>query len=501
MDSIRASLDVVYTTRGDRELKCDIFRPATADKLPAIVIVHGGGWINGDKTRFRALAQAMATRGYVTASIEYRLAGEALFPAAIHDCFSAVRFLRKKAVDWNIDSNRIGAVGGSAGGHLVALMATAANVPQLHATGEKGDASVQWAMVMAGPCELSTGPVADRSRKMPENSNSNKWLGKTIDEDPSLYRLASPISHIDESTPPVFFLVGEHDNPQRNTAFRDQLRNRDIATALRIFRHGKHGCWNRHPWFDDIVDDIDYLADSVWKSGGNYGRQLATRQYDYAGQRIREFDNRIEVVLKTIPKNGQVEIPIWYNPIVSAAVKGTADQVDLKPLVGSWSLRLKKSIEPETVVEIATIGRPMRTNRVVSESLNGTISLPAHRANTFGKLLRYEPQPHKNTVGYWANENDWCQWHFYAEAAGTYQVRIWQGCGKGQGGSTVRVSVGDSHLTFEVEDTGHFQNFRARDIGQIEIASVGVHRLVVRPISKARNAVMDVRKIELIPIQ
>ena len=110
MDSIRASLDVVYTTRGDRELKCDIFRPATADKLPAIVIVHGGGWINGDKTRFRALAQAMATRGYVTASIEYRLAGEALFPAAIHDCFSAVRFLRKKAVDWNIDSNRIGAV-------------------------------------------------------------------------------------------------------------------------------------------------------------------------------------------------------------------------------------------------------------------------------------------------------------------------------------------------------------------------------------------------------
>jgi acetyl esterase/lipase len=502
--SIEAHLDVVYATRGDRALRCDVFRPNTKHTLPAIVVVHGGGWLNGDKTKFRPLAQALAKNGYVTVAIEYRLGGEAKFPAAINDCFSAVRFLRTTADKWNLDPQQIGAVGGSAGGHLVALMASGANVKALHADSETGDASLAFAVVMAGPCELATGSVAERSRTDPEESNSNKWLGKTIDEAPDLYHLASPITHVNKATCPVFFLVGEFDNPARNMAFRQKLADRKIVTGLRIYADGKHGCWNRHPWFDDIVDDVDTLADLIWQDGGRISLHVSSRRFSAGEAAIQEFADRIEVQLTTKPADGKLKIPAYYNPLVRAHWKGTTQEVGMTPLTDAWELQIGKDAAVGATIEIETVGRPLKVNRIVSDAISGaanaTISLPAHRAETFGQLLRYEPQPHKNTVGYWANADDHCEWKFYAESGGTYQVTIWQGCGAGQGGSTVRLSVKDSSLKFTVEDTGHFQNFRKREIGSLTLAGPGVYTLAVTAEHKAKGAVMDVRKIELVPV-
>ena len=86
-----------------------------------ILVVHGGGWLNGYKDKFRALTLALAKRGYVTAAIEYRLGYEEKFPAGIHDCFSAVDFLFENAEKFGIDRSRIGAVGGSAGADFLAM--------------------------------------------------------------------------------------------------------------------------------------------------------------------------------------------------------------------------------------------------------------------------------------------------------------------------------------------------------------------------------------------
>jgi gluconolactonase len=257
--NVSERLDVVYARHGKRAMHLDLFTPKGEGPFPAIVVVHGGGWLKGDKTRFRALALALASRGYVTAAIEYRLGGEARFPAAIHDCNASVRFLRAHAREYRIDPNRIGAVGGSAGGHLVGLMATAAHVKEFQGAGGNPDQSsrLQAAVVMAGPWELATGPVAERSRKMPEQSNSNKWLGKTIDEAPDLYKKASPFTHIDKDTPPTLFMAGEFDHPERNAASRAKLEKLGIETAITIVKGGKHGCWNRNPWFTPMVKDMD----------------------------------------------------------------------------------------------------------------------------------------------------------------------------------------------------------------------------------------------------
>jgi len=255
-------LDVVYASYADRKMLADIFVPkqANAKNLrPAVVVVHGGGWHSGDKTKFRALAVALAQRGFVTASIEYRLAEEAAFPAAIHDCHAAVRFLRANSEKYHLHPDKIGAVGGSAGGHLTGLMAAGGGNEVLLGNGGNPDQSsrIQASIVMAGPLQMVTGSVAERSLKPGAKSNSNLWLRGNVEEKQALYRLADAHVQIDKSTCPILFMVGEHDNPPRNQPSRDRLTELGIETGLKTYKDGKHGCWNRLPWFNAMVEDMD----------------------------------------------------------------------------------------------------------------------------------------------------------------------------------------------------------------------------------------------------
>lgn len=131
---------------------------------------------------------------------------------------------------------------------------------------------------------------------------------------------------------------------------------------------------------------------------------------------------------------------------------------------------------------------------------NETLTLRARDASTHGEKLRYEPEPHKDTLGYWTNVDDWAEWPVKIDRSGTFEVHILQGCGAGQGGSEVQVSLGDDLLTFIVEDTGHFQNFKWRNVGRLTVDSPGRHELQVRPVKLASRAVMDLRQVRLVRI-
>ncbi len=267
-DSVRQHLNVPFAQYGHRKVLADIFVPhRKKTELPAVVVVHGGGWLNGDRTKFRALALDLAKRGFVTAAIEYRLGGESHFPAAIHDCNAAVRFLRANASKYSIDPTRIAAVGGSAGGHLVGLMASGWNDQRLHGDGGNAGQSsrLQLAFVMAGPMQIATGSVAEKS-KSGQKSNATQWLGNTIEEARELYELADAYEHISEHTSPIFFMTGEHDNPVRNELSRERLQQLRILTGLMTYKDGKHGCWNRHPWFARMADDIAHQLQTQFSS-------------------------------------------------------------------------------------------------------------------------------------------------------------------------------------------------------------------------------------------
>lgn len=136
------------------------------------------------------------------------------------------------------------------------------------------------------------------------------------------------------------------------------------------------------------------------------------------------------------------------------------------------------------------------------QAADGSVTLPARTATVHGIQLRYEPQPHKNTLGFWVREEDSASWDFTISKPGRFRVVALVGCGPGQGGSLAGFQVDDGpRLELTVPDTGGFQAFRPMELGQVEISAGGHHKFLVKPIRKAKAAVMDVREVRLIPAQ
>jgi hypothetical protein len=131
---------------------------------------------------------------------------------------------------------------------------------------------------------------------------------------------------------------------------------------------------------------------------------------------------------------------------------------------------------------------------------DGIIRLPARTAEVHGVQLRYEPSPHKETLGFWTRAEDRANWEFEVRKPGVFEVEILQGCGKGQGGSVVEFTMAQQTLTVQVEDTGGFQEFKNRSIDKVRLSTAGRYSLVVKPKRKAAAAVMDLRSVTLKPI-
>jgi hypothetical protein len=130
----------------------------------------------------------------------------------------------------------------------------------------------------------------------------------------------------------------------------------------------------------------------------------------------------------------------------------------------------------------------------------GTIVLAARTADVHGAMLRYEPLPHKDTLGYWVLVDDWAEWEFDVPAAGTYQFEALVGCGTGSGGSHVEFRAADQLLPLTVPETGGFQEFVPQELGRLSFSQAGRYRLEVRAASKPGPAVMDLRQVRLVPV-
>jgi len=170
--------------------------------------------------------------------------------------------------------------------------------------------------------------------------------------------------------------------------------------------------------------------------------------------------------------------------------------------------------EPEKVKELAAelaawraaVGAKMPTKNeqyvANPQSADGSVTLPARTAVVDGIQLRYEPQPHKNTLGFWVRAEDSASWEFTVSKPGRFRVVALVGCGPGQGGSLAGFQVDDGpRLELTVPDTGGFQAFRPMELGEVSVKTAGRHNFLVKPIRKAKAAVMDVREVKLIPLE
>ncbi len=239
--SVKVERDLVYARYGAREVKLDLYLPRQprSERIPCIVVIHGGGWRSGDKTRFAAQAAYLADQGFAAACIGYRLLPEVSFPAPIVDCKAAVRWVRANAARFGLDPDRIGATGGSAGGHLTAMLATSHQVAELEGDGGHPGVSsrIQAAVAMATPAEMRS--FATRSGV-----------------DPPLAALISPVTHVSRDTAPTLLLHSDADRTvpyAQSELLLQQLRQHGVTADLVRIPGAPHAFWNGEQWFGDVM--------------------------------------------------------------------------------------------------------------------------------------------------------------------------------------------------------------------------------------------------------
>lgn len=217
----------------DPAQKMDVYFPDSGGPWPVLMYVHGGSWMHGDKSEAALFARGLTAYGYLVVSINYRLYPPATFPAMIEDVKCAVRALRANAAQYNLDPNRIGAMGASAGGHLVALLGTTA-ADSGWDVGEYLDQSsrVQAVIAMAG--------VMDLSQNFP---NADIEAMKRVGFGEYNVMEASPITHVTPDDPPFLLIHGDRDELvpyEQSQLMYDRLIQIGVPAQLVIVKNAGH---------------------------------------------------------------------------------------------------------------------------------------------------------------------------------------------------------------------------------------------------------------------
>jgi acetyl esterase/lipase len=238
--------DVVYATVGDQQLRLDVYRPQSEGKRPVVIWIHGGAWRAGSKDRVPVTG--LLNRGFAIASIDYRLSPVAEFPAQIHDIKAAIRFLRANAPTWGFDPDRFIIAGSSAGGHLAALVGVSNGVGALE--GSVGDnprssSNVQSVVSFYGASNLQTILAQSTPHGLSVRVPALQLLlGGQPAEQPDLAKLASPVTHVDASDPPLLLVHGDQD-PQMPINQAHELHGRykqlGLPVEFEVIHGGAHG--------------------------------------------------------------------------------------------------------------------------------------------------------------------------------------------------------------------------------------------------------------------
>ena len=259
--TVRITQDIVYRTIDGESVLLDAYVPtAKTRKRPAILLVHGGAWRGGDKTNFTADGMQLAQLGYVAFSVNYRLAPLHPYPAAVDDVEAAVRWVRAPAQvkAYRLNPNRIGAIGSSAGGHLVGMLATLGSGSLTKAARIK--AAVSW----SGPMNFSLWPL-EAFADLPTGNAVLQFLGCTpgattcANADP-----ASPISHVDKTDAPMLIANSEHELValSQATSMDAALRRAGVVDQLVVFPGIRHA----QAYADDVwAQTVAFLEKYVGK--------------------------------------------------------------------------------------------------------------------------------------------------------------------------------------------------------------------------------------------
>ncbi len=250
-DSMQAIRDIPYADNDNRRQALDLYlpkQPTDGKPLPVIVWIHGGAWLAGDRASgFGQLRAFVHSGDYAGVSVGYRLTDEASWPAQIYDCKAAIRWIRGNAKKYNLDPDRIGVWGSSAGGHLVAMLGTSGGVESLE--GKLGSFTDQSSRVTCvvdffGPAELLT--MGDAPSSLDHNaarSPESQLVGGTLQETKEVARDASPVTYVSKDDPPFLIVHGDKDMTvpyNQSVRFNELLKEANVDTTLITIAGARH---------------------------------------------------------------------------------------------------------------------------------------------------------------------------------------------------------------------------------------------------------------------
>ncbi|WP_393915971.1 alpha/beta hydrolase fold domain-containing protein [Halostreptopolyspora alba] len=268
---VSVEADLFFARRDTGELRLDLYRPTSPDeRVPVVLWLHGGGWFAGDRTLAPDLAERARSSGCAVASVEYRLSGQALFPAQLHDVRAAIRFLRTHADVYRLDPRGVGAWGSSAGGHLAALAGLTGHLDVLPGEEEtEGDPSLQAVAESYGPVDLA----AEAQTALPGAGGAHtpeaRLLGGPPAQRPEAARQASPLSWVVPEAPPFQISHGTGDtlvSHHQSERLHDALVAAGASSELYLVEGYRHGFLNPAGRLD--VDLARVMDDGRLRSEG-----------------------------------------------------------------------------------------------------------------------------------------------------------------------------------------------------------------------------------------
>jgi pectin methylesterase-like acyl-CoA thioesterase/dienelactone hydrolase len=259
--------NITYCKVGDRKLLMDVFyaKWKASSKRTAVIIIHGGGWRSGNRTLHYPLAQRLAKLGYVCFTPEYRLSTEALYPAGVYDIKAAIRWVRKNASKYNLNTDKIVVAGHSAGGELAAMMGATNGIISFEGDGCNKNISSKVNVVVDIDGLLAfIHPESGEGDDSKRISAATNWFGYSKIENPELWKQGSPLTHVGPHAAPTLFL---NSNVARMHAGREDFI--DVLSRYHIYYDVKtfdapHSFVLFNPWLDSTVHIIDDFLKKVF---------------------------------------------------------------------------------------------------------------------------------------------------------------------------------------------------------------------------------------------
>lgn len=250
-------LIIEYARPANEPLCLDVHRPRREGSFPAVVIVHGGGWESGSRAMETSLALALADRGYVAIPVSYRLGQSGRFPLCLQDLASATSWVHEHAADYGIDRQRIFLLGASAGAQLVSwLGASQGSVAEERVLGRTVP-RLAGVVNIDGLVDFEDEALLRQQRENP--SAPTRFLGASHEDRPEVWRLASPLQHLNPSSTPFLFLQSTSASPilPGRERMASALGGLGIRSQTRVLPGTPHTFWLFEPWFSEVVAEVD----------------------------------------------------------------------------------------------------------------------------------------------------------------------------------------------------------------------------------------------------